>query len=106
MFLHFVEFYDDSSQDNLSDCEETKDDNNRLLSSTHSGSGTSNSSFDQNNWTREEDRIILQTFQTEGNSENTFKHVAELLNNRSIDEIKFRFYRLLTLLQEMAAAGK
>lgn len=103
-----TEFCEESSQDNLSDAveEELQDENCLLLSPTHSDSSNSNPVSDPNDWTREEDRIILQTFQSEGNNEETFKHVAEKLENRSIDQIKNRFFRLINLLQEMAAAGK
>lgn len=90
----------------MSDCEadEIAGDNDSILSPVHS-ENSNNSTSDDITWTREEDRIILQTFQTEGNNKETFKHVAEILGNRTVEQIKTRFYRLINLLQEMAAAA-
>lgn len=39
-------------------------------------------------WTREEDKIILQTFQQEGNSEQTFIKINQQLPARSLDEVR------------------
>ncbi|XP_063919248.1 uncharacterized protein LOC135134483 isoform X2 [Zophobas morio] len=54
-------------------------------------------------WTREEDKIILQAFRQSNNNEETFKQISKVLQNRSVVEIKSRFHKLMSLLQEMAA---
>lgn len=91
----------------MSDCEgdEMGCDNDNILSPVHSDNSNSNPVPDDVSWTREEDRIILKTFQSEGNTEATFKRVSEILENRTIEQIKTRFERLIRLLQEMAAAS-
>jgi hypothetical protein len=54
-------------------------------------------------WTREEDKIILQAIRQRNDNEATFKHISEILENRSLLEIKNRFHKLMSLLQQMAA---
>lgn len=54
-------------------------------------------------WTRDEDKIILETFQKENNKDQAFQHISELLENRTVAQIKQRFETLMNLLQEMAA---
>ncbi|KAG8258981.1 B cell differentiation [Homalodisca vitripennis] len=52
-------------------------------------------------WTREEDKIILQTFQHENGLEQTFETASLQLPNRSKEEIQERFKVLFKLLKEM-----
>lgn len=54
-------------------------------------------------WTRDEDKIILETFRSMGNTEEAFQYMSNLLENRTVPEIKCRFEMLICLLQEMAA---
>ncbi|XP_008195801.2 uncharacterized protein mute [Tribolium castaneum] len=54
-------------------------------------------------WSREEDKTILQAFKERSDNEETFKHISEVLQNRSVAEIKNRFHKLMSLLQKMAS---
>uniref|UniRef100_A0A1B6D7L8 Myb-like domain-containing protein n=2 Tax=Clastoptera arizonana TaxID=38151 RepID=A0A1B6D7L8_9HEMI len=56
------------------------------------------------NWTKEEDKIILQAFQLEGDTKATLMKINQLLPLRSIEEIQKRFQVLLQLLQRMTSA--
>ncbi|XP_045475206.1 uncharacterized protein LOC123681057 [Harmonia axyridis] len=51
-------------------------------------------------WTREEDRILLETFKEYSNHE-PITLIKEHLKNRTEEEIRVRFDNLMTLLQEM-----
>lgn len=55
-------------------------------------------------WTREEDKIILETFQKEDDKEKAFVRISELLESRTRHQIEERFTTLMNLLREMAAA--
>lgn len=55
-------------------------------------------------WTREEDKIILETFQKEDDKEKAFVRISELLESRTRAQIEERFTTLMNLLREMAAA--
>ncbi|KAL3287114.1 hypothetical protein HHI36_001595 [Cryptolaemus montrouzieri] len=52
------------------------------------------------NWTREEDKIILETFQQKFDQD-AIQLIAKRLKKRRVDEIRTRFERLMALLQEM-----
>lgn len=56
----------------------------------------------QNNWTRDEDKTMLQVLKVEAGSEKVFGRIRELLPHRSETEIKDRFCHVMTLLQQMA----
>ncbi|XP_054278921.1 uncharacterized protein LOC128997313 [Macrosteles quadrilineatus] len=66
---------------------------------TPSGSSHDDSSFKE--WTKEEDKIILLTFQHESGLEQTFRTASLHLPNRTQEEIQQRFEVLLKLLKEM-----
>lgn len=55
-----------------------------------------------NNWTRDEDKTMLQVLKGEAESEKVFGRIRELLPHRSETEIKDRFCHVMTLLQQMA----
>lgn len=55
-----------------------------------------------NNWTRDEDKTMLQVLKGEAGSEQVFGRIRELLPHRSATEIKERFCHVMTLLQQMA----
>lgn len=54
-------------------------------------------------WTREEDKIVLQTFQAESDFDSTVIKICELLPHKSLSEIKNRFRILLNLLQKITS---
>lgn len=54
------------------------------------------------NWTRDEDKTMLQVLKGEASSEKVFGRIRELLPHRSETEIKDRFCHVMTLLQQMA----
>ncbi|XP_056646341.1 uncharacterized protein LOC130451386 isoform X1 [Diorhabda sublineata] len=83
------EFCEESSQDN---CETDSN------SSTSSVNRTQNYAVLRQNWKREEDKIILEVFQTENDKDHAFRAIANQLENRSVDEIKSRFHKLMDLL--------
>lgn len=55
-------------------------------------------------WTREEDKVILQAFQQESDTEQTFNKINQRLSNRTVEEIQTRFQVLMQLLKEMTSA--
>ncbi|XP_075215908.1 uncharacterized protein LOC142321584 [Lycorma delicatula] len=55
-------------------------------------------------WTKEEDKVILQTFQQEGDSDQTFIMIRERLPLRSVEEVKSRFHILMLLLKRMTTS--
>lgn len=57
-----------------------------------------------NNWTRDEDKTMLQVLKGEAGSEKVFGRIRELLPHRSATEIKERFCHVMTLLQQMAVS--
>lgn len=71
-------------------------------SPAHSENSNSNT-FEQTSWTRDEDKIILETFQKEDDKEKALQHICELLVNRTLSQIKARFDTLMSLLQAMTA---
>ncbi|XP_019876830.1 uncharacterized protein LOC109604740 isoform X2 [Aethina tumida] len=87
------EFCEESSQDN---CE--SDSNSSISSNAHSQSDTNIG--DDLTWTREEDKIILQTFQKENDKEHAYSSIAKKLTNRTVPQIRNRFQTLMTLLME------
>lgn len=56
----------------------------------------------KSNWTRDEDKAMLQVLKGEAGSEQIFCRIRELLPHRSSTEIKERFCHVMTLLQQMA----
>lgn len=54
-------------------------------------------------WTREEDKIVLQTFQVESDFDSTVDKICELLPHKNVTEIKNRFRVLLNLLQKISS---
>lgn len=54
-------------------------------------------------WSREEDKIILETFQKDGYDENIFNEISKRLQNRSVASVEKRFQTLMQLLQEMTS---
>ncbi|XP_049876937.1 uncharacterized protein LOC126374366 [Pectinophora gossypiella] len=54
------------------------------------------------NWTRDEDKTMLQVLKGEAGSEQVFGRISELLPHRSVTEIKERFCHVMNLLQQMA----
>ncbi|XP_072389073.1 uncharacterized protein mute isoform X1 [Diabrotica undecimpunctata] len=89
------EFCEESSQDN---CESDSN------SSTSSIINTQQSYADvlshNSSWKREEDKIILEVFQTENDKDHAFKAIANQLQDRTVDEIKARFDTLMDLLMK------
>ncbi|KAK9880592.1 hypothetical protein WA026_011832 [Henosepilachna vigintioctopunctata] len=77
----------DFSQDEYAECKKRK-----------SKFSKNKSNWDM--WSREEDKIILQTFQQKF-SEEAIQLIANQLKNRSANEIRSRFEILMMLLQEM-----
>lgn len=56
----------------------------------------------KSNWTRDEDKTMLQVLKGEPGSELIFCRIRELLPHRSVKEIKERFCHVMNLLQQMA----
>lgn len=56
----------------------------------------------KSDWTRDEDKTMLQVLKGEAGSEQIFCRIRELLPHRSSTEIKERFCHVMTLLQQMA----
>lgn len=71
-------------------------------SPAHSENSNSNT-FEQVTWTRDEDKVILESFQKEDSKEKALKRISEQLTNRTLSQIKSRFVTLMNLLQTMAA---
>lgn len=56
----------------------------------------------KSNWTRDEDKTMLQVLKGEAGSEQIFGRIRELLPHKSPTEIKERFCHVMNLLQQMA----
>lgn len=54
------------------------------------------------NWTRDEDKTMLEVLKGEPGSEQVFCRIRELLPHRTTIEIKERFCHVMNLLQKMA----
>lgn len=54
------------------------------------------------NWTRDEDKTMLQVLKGEAASEEIFVKISKMLPHRSLTEIKERFCHVMNLLQQMA----
>lgn len=52
-------------------------------------------------WTRDEDKIILRTFQAVNGSDQVFQKICEQLPSRSAEEVKLRFQALMSFLQKI-----
>lgn len=115
---HSVESMDtceESSQDTI-DGPASESDNDSITEEVESviseNSEDSNSQHDDTlveteasqSWTRDEDKIILQTFQERGDTPDVFNDIQKALPNRTVTEIRQRFHTLMSLLQEMAAS--
>ncbi|CAG4947800.1 unnamed protein product [Colias eurytheme] len=54
------------------------------------------------NWTREEDKTMLEVLKGEGGSDKVLVRICKLLPHRSQSEVKERFCHVMNLLQQMA----
>ncbi|CAH0551760.1 unnamed protein product [Brassicogethes aeneus] len=88
------EFCEESSQDN---CES---DSNSSVSSCNAHSQSDSNTGEDTSWRRDEDKIILETFQKENDKEHAFLLIAKQLQNRTVSQIRSRFQTLMTLLME------
>ncbi|KRT82144.1 hypothetical protein AMK59_3771 [Oryctes borbonicus] len=92
----------ETSQDNINTDSDCSTEN--IASPTHLHSENSNSNAGEEiSWSKEEDKIILETFRREGDKEETFQQISNILENRSVVKVKSRFQTLLHFIQEMAA---
>lgn len=57
---------------------------------------------DENKWTRDEDKKMLEMLKGEARSEELFCKIRKLLPHRSMTEIQDRFSHVMNLLQQMA----
>ncbi|KAG8223276.1 hypothetical protein J437_LFUL001553 [Ladona fulva] len=75
-----------------------------MIKNDQSNCGSENGSSDpvEIPWTREEDRIILQTFQMEGGKSDTLVKIKQKLPERSVTEIASRFHKLMSLFRKMS----
>lgn len=94
LITYFSEFCEESSQDN---CES---DSNSSISSCNIQSQSDSNAGDEGSWTREEDKIILETFRRENDKETSFRLIADQLKNRSVSEIRNRFETLMRILMK------
>ncbi|XP_022189621.2 GON-4-like protein [Nilaparvata lugens] len=100
----------DSKVDVLSDLDVlVKKDDSQLLSNAEANLDAGLSAADarvqaqsESSWTREEDKVILQTFQQDGDSDKIFTKINAVLPLRSLSEIRSRFQVLMQLLNQMA----
>lgn len=99
-----LEFCEESSQDNINT---ESDDSIEMdsLSNSPVHSDNSNSNTFEETWTRDEDKIILETFQKGINKDEAFARIAKSLENRTVSQIKQRFQMLMNLLQKMASTS-
>lgn len=86
-------------------CEESSQDNYESDSSSSSIESTKGSQSDSNTndeppWKREEDTIILETFQKEDDKEYALQIISDKLPHRTRDDINGRFSKLMDLLLE------
>lgn len=56
------------------------------------------------NWTREEDKVILEILRSETRHDLTLSRIKQVLPHRSEAEIRDRFQNLVNLLQKIASA--
>ncbi|KAI4468576.1 yy1 associated protein-related [Holotrichia oblita] len=92
----------ETSQDNINTDSDCSAEN--LTSPIHLHNENSNSNnCEEISWTKEEDKIILETFRRDGDKEETFQQIANSLENRSVTNVKSRFRTLLNIIQQMAA---
>ncbi|XP_044735676.1 uncharacterized protein LOC123297912 [Chrysoperla carnea] len=99
----------EGNEDIPATCSESENDSIVEAESIHSDSSVSDNqevtkqiSF---GWTRDEDKIILKTFQQECDSENKFDIIGELLPHRTIPEIRERFQTLMNLLLKITKSN-
>ncbi|XP_044264202.1 uncharacterized protein LOC123011021 [Tribolium madens] len=92
----------DHSGESATECFESSQDATNTDSDEAVGS-TNVSGPQSVSWSREEDKIILQAFRERSDDEENFKHISQVLQNRSVAEIKNRFHKLMSLLQQMAS---
>lgn len=102
------EFCEESSQDNINtETDESAEELESLSNSpVHSENSNSNHAHEEVLWTRDEDKIILETLQKEGGKDSAFIRISELLESRSIVQIKERFQTLMNLLQKMTSGAE
>lgn len=80
-----------------------------LSLSTTSTSSSTTSTFISSSWTKEEDKVILQTFQQEGDSDENFIMIRKQLPQRTVEEVFILlflfnikpFFQLLLLLEKL-----
>lgn len=97
------EFCEETSQDNInSDSEDSVEEMEIESTSSNSPGASENSNTGEEIcWTRDEDKVLLQTLQSEGGTEDAFKLISERLENRTITQVKQRFNTLLSLIRKM-----
>lgn len=103
-FHDFLEFCEESSQDNVNSESESADEVGSMSNSPPHSENSNSATFDT--WTRDEDKIILESFQKEDSKEKALKRITEQLANRTLPQIKARFVTLMNLLQAMAAKNQ
>lgn len=89
-----TECCEESSQDN---CES---DSNSSTSSCNIHSQSDSNAGDEESWTRDEDKLILETFKRENHKERAFQLIAEKMKHRRISQIRNRFDTLMGILME------
>lgn len=97
------EFCEETSQDNInSDSEDSVEEMEIESTSSNSPGASENSNTGEEiSWSRDEDKVILQTLQSEGGTEDAFKLISECLENRTVTQVKQRFNTLLSLIRKM-----
>uniref|UniRef100_A0A1Y1MDI7 Myb-like domain-containing protein n=1 Tax=Photinus pyralis TaxID=7054 RepID=A0A1Y1MDI7_PHOPY len=102
------EFCEESSQDNINtETDESAEELESLSNSpVHSDNSNSNHAPEEVSWTRDEDKIILETLQKECGRDSAFVNISELLENRSVLQVKERVQTLMDLLQKMTSASE
>ncbi|XP_063239206.1 uncharacterized protein LOC134540413 [Bacillus rossius redtenbacheri] len=56
-------------------------------------------------WTRDEDKVILETFQLCSSMDRAFDSISEQLPTRTTEEIRVRFQTLMNLLQQLTGSS-
>lgn len=106
--IESVDTCEESSQDTIPAQGSESDDSIEVESVISDNSDDSNDDTlteheNTHSWTRDEDKVILETFQQSGEEQKAFKAIQQRLPDRTILEIRQRFHVLMSLLQEMAS---
>ncbi|XP_034235782.1 GON-4-like protein [Thrips palmi] len=99
-----VKIEEDAPQDvAISETDEGTEDNVKISGANFSCDNEVESKDDAEGaiWTRDEDRIILCTFQSEPDKMKTLTKISSQLPHRTLDEISSRFQILMSLIQQM-----